>query len=95
MTKVSDELNRFFTQILIQKPSLTVYRRNLRHQIDLDRFRDTLTDLETGQQQLSRTTIGSMFASRKTYILSQGPWRGYFRKRQDGTLVGLLFVDCR
>lgn len=92
---VTRELDMFFQNIHLNHPPLTEYRRNFRHLNDLEYFKGRLNDLGAGKVSIWRGTIGSILLKRKTYIVAQGPWRGYFRKRDDGTLVGLLFMDCR
>lgn len=95
ITKVRNELDRFFKNIPKNKPSLKEYRRKRRHAQDLKWFNDTLDSIAHGRTSLGRVAIGSILSNRKIYILVQGPWRGYFKVRSDGQIVGLQFVDCR
>lgn len=95
MSNSAYDLRNFFNKSPHQNINLGQYRQYLRHLDDFDRFQNDLDDIETGKKSLSRIGIGTILLNKKTYILHVGPWRGYLRKRKDGAIVALLFVDCR
>lgn len=93
--KVDNELDAFFYNVPQNQPSLQEYRRNLRHFQDLERFKDTVDGISSGQRSLAKATVGVILSGRTVCILAHGPWRGYFQVMNDGTIVGLQFIDCR
>ena len=91
----TNEISHFFNGIPNNNTSLKQYRNYKRYARDLRIFQQKLKDIERGQSSLAHLTIGSFLFGRRTYILAEGPWRGYFRKRKSGVIVGLIFIDLR